>query len=70
VSDKKTKSEEQKPGTTITGCVLTGVRWDATAIEPLRLLAQALASQAKATETLAAVFRSQNVTVGPLLNIH
>lgn len=57
------------PHTSVSNCSFIGIQWDKATVETVRVVAEALATNAKALASLADLFKSQNVTLGPMLSI-
>lgn len=62
--------KKAKPVTnTVKDCQFYGIKWDAQSIESVKIVAQALQTNAEALKNLTTVFTSQNINVECLLKI-
>ena len=64
------KAKEHTPiPVAVTGCVFTGVHYDAKACEAIQTIAQALNENAKGLHALAQVLNGSHVKIDSLLNV-
>ena len=61
--------KREKPTTNIENCEFYGVKWDAKAIESVKIVAEALKENGIALSKLADVFKSQNIQIEALIKI-
>ena len=54
---------------TVSHCEFVGVRFDATSVEAIRLVAEGLIENARGLHALATLFHSQNIHVDTLLTV-
>lgn len=58
-----------EPTSNITNCEFSAIKWDATSVAALTLIAQALIEQAKTSQMLIELFKSQHIQVESLIKV-